>query len=483
MFAADEVALILKAFNYAAEQHQGQRRKDISATPYINHPIAVVEMLWRIGGVRDTSVIVAAILHDTVEETGATPQDLERLFGRDVRGLVAEVTDDKSLSKSDRKCLQIEHAPHLSPEAKQIKLADKIANVSDVAFAPPPDWPHERRTTYLSWSDRVVAGLRGCNAALEAHYDAVVERARARLEAEAPSATTSPHGSQHRAAMRTRLQISRNLAERLGHEIVEVLQSGHYLAASGTRVDIQNQIDEAVRGTVSYPPDTELPTTSSSRGHTIVEVRNDTTLAAVEYLKTLCFRSAALNLASATAPGGGFLTGARAQEEYLARSSALWACLVGNDMYSYHQARRDPFYSDYVIYSPDVPILRNDGGELLETPYPCSIITSPAVHAFGVQRYVPERLDDVSPAMWSRILKVLAVAERHDHKALVLGAWGCGAFGNDGNEIAKLFRRALEDNFRDVFEYVVFAVADWSEDERFIGPFNRAFGNGRIRFP
>lgn len=185
-FAAAEVALILKAFHYAADQHRGQRRKDISAAPYINHPIAVAEMLWRIGGVRDTSVIVAAILHDTVEDTGATPQDLERLFGQDVSGLVAEVTDDKTLSKATRKCLQIEHAPHLSSGAKQIKLADKIDNVSDVAFAPPADWPHPRRTTYISGSARVVAGLRGCNGALEAHYDAVVEQAWARLAAEAP---------------------------------------------------------------------------------------------------------------------------------------------------------------------------------------------------------------------------------------------------------------------------------------------------------
>jgi guanosine-3',5'-bis(diphosphate) 3'-pyrophosphohydrolase len=162
-FTGDEVGLMLKAFNYAADQHRCQRRKDIGAAPYINHPIAVAEMLWRIGGVRETSVVVAAILHDTVEDTGATPQDIESLFGPDVRRLVAEVTDDKRLSKADRKGLQVEHAPHLSPGAKQIKLADKIANVSDVAFAPPPDWPHDRRTTYLSWSDRVVAGLRGCH--------------------------------------------------------------------------------------------------------------------------------------------------------------------------------------------------------------------------------------------------------------------------------------------------------------------------------
>jgi uncharacterized protein (TIGR02452 family) len=207
------------------------------------------------------------------------------------------------------------------------------------------------------------------------------------------------------------------------------------------------------------------------------------TLNAVEYLRTLCFKRAALNLASATSPGGGFLNGARAQEEYLARSSALWACLHDNEMYSYHSSRPDFFYTDYVVYSPNVPIVRNDVGELLEAPYLCSIITSPAVQASAVQHYAPERIEEISSAMWSRILKVLAVAEEHGHKAIVLGAWGCGAFGNDGNEIARLFRQALEENFSGAFEHVVFAITDWSEDERFIGPFARVFRNGKIQLP
>lgn len=183
-FAAKDVSLILQAFKYSADKHQDQRRKGASASPYINHPIAVAEMLWRMGGVRDVSVIVAAILHDTVEDTDATPEEIESLFGPEVRALVAEVTDDKGLEKGQRKQLQIEHASHLSAGAKQIKLADKIANVSDVAFAPPTDWPHWRRAEYLLWSDQVVAGLRGCNAQLEAHYDAVIDRARASLAPE-----------------------------------------------------------------------------------------------------------------------------------------------------------------------------------------------------------------------------------------------------------------------------------------------------------
>jgi uncharacterized protein (TIGR02452 family) len=268
----------------------------------------------------------------------------------------------------------------------------------------------------------------------------------------------------------------------LGKNTVEILEAGYYVTDSGTRVDIREQVDEAVLGTVSYTPENELPNKSPNFGAMIVEIRNITTFGGVEYLRFKGFDPVALNFASATTAGGGFLNGARAQEEYLARSSALWACLRNNMMYSYHRARQDPFYSDYVVYSPNVLVFRNDVGELLEAPYKCSIITSPAVHAYGVQRYMPARVGEITTVMWRRILKVFAVAERHGHKSLVLGAWGCGAFGNDGNEIAKLFRKALEENFRGAFEYVLFAITDWSEDERFIGPFKRNIGDGQIQF-
>jgi len=280
----------------------------------------------------------------------------------------------------------------------------------------------------------------------------------------------------------TRLQIPRELAQALGREMVEILKSGRYAAGSGKQVEVQRKVHEAVRRTVSYPPEKGLPASTQSRGPTLVEVRNETTLASVRYLISKGFKPAALNFASAIDPGGGFLSGARAQEEYLARSSGLWACIRDNSMYSYHKARKDPFYSDYVIYSPDVPILRNDDGELLEEPYLCSIITSPAVNASAVLKYARARHEEIGDAMWSRILKVLAVAERHGHKGLVLGAWGCGAFGNDGNLVAQLFRKSLESNFGGAFEHVVFAIADRPKDQRYIGPFNRAFGGGRILF-
>lgn len=287
--------------------------------------------------------------------------------------------------------------------------------------------------------------------------------------------------NEQRAAF-ARCRIPRETAQALGEETVAILQAGYYVTAAGARVDIQPSVAEAVRGTVSYPPEQELPKASPHFSGTVVEVWNETTLGAVAYLRGRGLQPAALNFASARTPGGGFLRGARAQEEYLARSSALWACLRDNPMYSYHRTQRDPFYSDYVIYSPNVPILRNDAGELLDAPYPCAIITSPAVNAAAVRRYSPARLKDIPAAMKNRILKVLAVAERHGHESLVLGAWGCGAFGNNSPVIAKLFREALETDCCGAFQHVVFAITDWSEDKQFIGPFRRQFGNGRPQF-
>jgi len=278
------------------------------------------------------------------------------------------------------------------------------------------------------------------------------------------------------------IMISRERAAALGHETVAILEAGDYVTPTGTRVDIREQVARAVRATVIYAPKDELPQQSPQTGGMTVEVRNTTTLAGVRALQAQGYDPAALNFASATHPGGGFLTGARAQEEYLARSSALWACLRDNPMYAFHRERQDPFYSDYVIYSPQVPVLRDDTGVLLEAPDACAILTSPAVRASGVKRYVPGRLGEIGPVMWKRILKVLAVAERHGHRSLVLGAWGCGAFGNDGNQIAGLFRQALEENFRGAFDHVLFAIADWSDDEQSIGPFLRKFAGGQIQF-
>ena len=162
---------VLQAVEFAAHKHREQRRKDRDSSPYINHPIQVAELIARVGGVEDLSVLMAAVLHDTVEDTETTFVELEEVFGPEVRDLVAEVTDDKTLSKLERKRLQKEHAPHLSNRAKLIKLADKTCNVRDVGHSPPTGWELPRRAEYLEWASQVVAGCRGVNPGLERYFD------------------------------------------------------------------------------------------------------------------------------------------------------------------------------------------------------------------------------------------------------------------------------------------------------------------------
>jgi guanosine-3',5'-bis(diphosphate) 3'-pyrophosphohydrolase len=178
----DDNAALLRALHFAADKHRDHRRKDPDASPYINHPIEVAETLARVGGVSDIEVLQAAILHDTIEDTDTTGDEIEVHFGPGVRGLVEEVSDDKGLSKQERKRLQIEHAPGISSRAKLVKLADKICNVRDVSRAAPAKWSLERRSEYLAWSRAVVSGCRGVNDALEQEFDAVCRDGDARLE-------------------------------------------------------------------------------------------------------------------------------------------------------------------------------------------------------------------------------------------------------------------------------------------------------------
>ena len=167
----DPLALILKALAFSAHKHRDQRRKDPQASPYINHPIGLANVLRNEGGIRDEAVICAALLHDTVEDTETTPEELQREFGLRICRIVLEVTDDQRLPKQERKRLQIEHAPHLSRRAKLVKLADKICNLRDVANSPPARWDLERRRQYFEWAKQVVDGLRGVHARLERTFD------------------------------------------------------------------------------------------------------------------------------------------------------------------------------------------------------------------------------------------------------------------------------------------------------------------------
>ena len=168
----DPQALLLEAVAFAAGKHRHQRRKDAEASPYINHPIALASLLKR-AGVDDVLVLCAALLHDTIEDTQTTPDELRARFGGDIASVVLEVTDDKDLDKAERKELQVLHAHALSDRAKLVKLADKICNVDDIVAAPPTKWTLERKREYLEWSKAVVDGLRGTHAGLETIFDEV----------------------------------------------------------------------------------------------------------------------------------------------------------------------------------------------------------------------------------------------------------------------------------------------------------------------
>jgi GTP diphosphokinase / guanosine-3',5'-bis(diphosphate) 3'-diphosphatase len=169
--SAIELRRVFQALAVSAEKHRHQRRKDIDASPYINHPIALADVLVNEGDITDAVTLCAAILHDTVEDTDLTIDELTGMFGREIAGVVAEVTDDKSMEFAARKAAQIKHIAAASKRAKLVKLADKICNLRDLAAAPPPDWDIERRRDYFDWAHQVIAGTRGTNLRLETAFD------------------------------------------------------------------------------------------------------------------------------------------------------------------------------------------------------------------------------------------------------------------------------------------------------------------------
>ncbi len=172
----EDLALMLRALSFAADKHRNQRRKDIQASPYINHPIDLANILVNEGGVNDVQVISGALLHDTVEDTDTKYDELVEHFGVDIADIVMEVTDDKSLSKAERKQMQIERAANKSDQAKLVKLADKISNLRDIVKSPPADWSVERKQQYFDWAKQVIDGVRGVNTRLEVAFDEVYKK-------------------------------------------------------------------------------------------------------------------------------------------------------------------------------------------------------------------------------------------------------------------------------------------------------------------
>ncbi|HZM78303.1 MAG TPA: TIGR02452 family protein [Candidatus Limnocylindrales bacterium] len=267
--------------------------------------------------------------------------------------------------------------------------------------------------------------------------------------------------------------MSARLAE-AARQTVAIAESGRYRNSLGDEVSIREAVRAAVAGTRLYLPDTKLgDAIADSDSAPQVEVTDESTLAAARRVGP---GAACLVFASAKNPGGGFLGGAKAQEESIARSSALYPCLrSAPDFYAFHRAQRDLRYSDRVIYSPDVPVFRDDKLALLDKPYPATFLTAAAPNLGAIMRNAPHLADDVPAVFAQRTRRVLRVAAAHHHRRLVLGAWGCGAFGNDPVLVAGVFAEALREGA--AFDLVVFAVRDNLPGTPAYQAFVRRFGH------
>lgn len=278
--------------------------------------------------------------------------------------------------------------------------------------------------------------------------------------------------------------INREARSRIAQETLAILDAGGYAGLSGKYVEIAAALTNAKAGTQHYQGETlrEMATARKCLAsfNTTIEVRNESTLAAARRLITLGHRDPlCLNFASAKNPGGGFLGGSEAQEENLAKSSGLYPCLVQKpEMYEANRAHRSCIYLDDMIYSPLVPVFRDDAYALLDEPYFTSIVTAPAVNRGAVARNEPERLAELEEAMQDRIGMLLALAAHRGHTSLVLGAWGCGVFGNRPADMARWFADHLLRNpkYQKAFAHVTFAVLD-RKGEAFAA-FGAAFNEG-----
>lgn len=168
---SNDLKKLMHVLEFASRKHKDQRREDVDASPYINHPISLANILCNEVHVTDIDVICGALLHDTVEDTDTTCEELEKEFGKKICSIVMDVTDDKTLGKQARKQAQIDHAAHASDEAKLVKLADKISNLRDLAVNPPPSWTLERRQEYFDWAKQVIDQLRGVHPHFESIFD------------------------------------------------------------------------------------------------------------------------------------------------------------------------------------------------------------------------------------------------------------------------------------------------------------------------
>jgi uncharacterized protein (TIGR02452 family) len=260
---------------------------------------------------------------------------------------------------------------------------------------------------------------------------------------------------------------------KLGKETLEIIKNKKYTSLSGKSVDLADSLDKAMKGTILYQDDVnDIPEKQYTSIQPIIEVINETTAqAAVRLLSLGKENIVALNFASARNQGGGFLSGAIAQEEDLCRASGLYACLKKKPVfYNENILCDDTLYTDNVIYSPEVPFFRNEHNLLLEDPFLLSILSAPAPNIRSMEN-VDE--DIIALTFNYRAVKVLQIAELHGHKNIILGAWGCGAFGNSPEMVAESFKGALR--LVPTFEHVCFAVYDTRDGQPIFNTFKAAF--------
>jgi len=275
----------------------------------------------------------------------------------------------------------------------------------------------------------------------------------------------------------------------IAQENLDIFARGGYRAPSGRMMRIGEALERAKAGTALYTPEglavllAERAPVATGATAPVIEVTGETTGAAVRRLVEIEQRRdvAALNFASARRPGGGFLGGARAQEEDLCRASALYPCLLTQPAYyDANREERSALYTDHIIYSPEVPFIRDESRRLLETPFSAAFITAPAPNMGALMQRAPQSLPEIVPTFERRIRYVLSVAADRGHRTLVLGAWGCGAFRNLPTEVAPILRDAVRDpRFAGAFDRVVFAIYDTCKTQHIIGAFQAAFGESQ----
>jgi uncharacterized protein (TIGR02452 family) len=274
---------------------------------------------------------------------------------------------------------------------------------------------------------------------------------------------------------------NRNQRKAIAEETLKIIEQGYFLTQEGVRIDIKNQQWFAEQHTVVYTPKMTEQLIQERRSQpltdqtTQIKVINDTTLNATRQLikagheDVLC-----LNFASAKKPGGGFLGGSQAQEESLARATGLYNCLLkANEYYETNRQTKSCFYTDYMIYAPGVPIIKDENGNNLDELTKTAIITAPAVNTGIVKQREFKRLNEIEVVMKTRMEKVLSIALENKHLNIVLGAWGCGVFANEPTAIAKYFKWVIDHKFNNEFEKIIFAV--YSKNQKIIEPFYHEF--------